>query len=373
MNFALFRQKHLLYILQGFEIQSLPLDIQLKKYFKSNRSLGSKDRAFIADTLYHFVRWKRLIQYLSGENLVKNIEFLSDFSFKQHINKPSIPPDIRCSFPKELFHYLVESYGERQAFDLALACNTKAPTTVRVNLLKIDRATCMRRLEHNHLVEMCHNSPLGIHFLEKVHFASVPEYRRGYFEVQDEGSQIVAQQVLAKPGEIVLDFCAGAGGKSLAIAPTMQQRGEIYLYDIRPTILVEARKRLLRAGVKNSYLLKGPLPPPKLLSNCDWVVVDAPCSGTGTLRRNPAIKWQFTEENIRELQLKQRSIFELALKYVKLKGHIVYATCSLLKEENEEQADYFSRVYNLSIKSVFKSLPSTGSMDGFYSITFLKQ
>ncbi|CAE8715482.1 unnamed protein product, partial [Polarella glacialis] len=162
-----------------------------------------------------------------------------------------------------------------------------------------------------------------------------PEYKMGYFEIQDESSQLIAQQVDAKPGELVMDFCAGSGGKALAFAPPMLNRGQVFLHDTRDTKLFESRQRFRKAGIKN-YTILPPSHPllPKLRGKMDWVLVDAPCSQTGALRRNPDMKWTYTDDRLWQWVAQQREIFEVALKYVKDDGKIVYATCSTLEEEN---------------------------------------
>ena len=208
--------------------------------------------------------------------------------------------------------------------------------------------------------------------LQRLHLAALPEFRSGLFELQDEGSQLVAQLIRAKEGDEVLDFCAGSGGKSLAFASSMRGKGQIYLHDVRSSILLQAKKRLKRAGIQNAQIATSHSKAKQLLKKrMDWVLVDAPCTGTGTLRRNPDLKWKFTEETLQKLQMEQRDIFKEALTFLKPGGRIVYATCSLLKEENEEQAAYFQCCHNLKlIAPFFCSTPQVGEMDGFFAATF---
>jgi 16S rRNA C967 or C1407 C5-methylase (RsmB/RsmF family) len=197
----------------------------------------------------------------------------------------------------------------------------------------------------------------------------------GYFEVQDEASQRLSDLVAVKPGQLVLDFCAGSGGKSLAIAPKMQEKGQLFLHDIRKHTLLEAKKRLRRAGVQNAQILFADSVQKKnLYQKFDWVLVDAPCSGTGTLRRNPDMKWRFTPQLLQKLIQEQRTIFEQALRFVKPGGHIVYTTCSVLQLENEKQSYYFTKNFSLDATSAgFSSLPLHASdADGFYGQVFAK-
>ena len=191
--------------------------------------------------------------------------------------------------------------------------------------------------------------------------------------MQDEASQQVAALVQAKPGDHVLDYCSGSGGKALAFAPAMDGKGQIYLHDIRAHILQEAKRRLKRAGVQNAQVLTTDKLKP-LKKKCDWVLVDAPCTGTGTLRRNPDMKWRFTGEMLQRLIGEQRTIFEKALSYLKPEGRIVYATCSILKEENSEQIAHFLKTYGLKLEdSPLQTLPEEGGMDGFFGAVLLRE
>ena len=179
----------------------------------------------------------------------------------------------------------------------------------------------------------CKFSPCGIEFHKRINFFELEEFKAGFFEVQDEGSQLMADLVDAAPGQSVLDYCAGSGGKTLAFAPKMQEKGQIFLHDIRPFALQEARKRLRRAVIQNAQIV---LPDhqnlKRLKKKMHWVLVDVPCTGTGTMRRNPDMKWNFTRETLERLMGQQRTIFEKALSFMRPDGRIVYATCSLLKE-----------------------------------------
>lgn len=376
MKSSVFRSNHLLAVLKGFDEQNLPLDLFLMNYCRTHKSLGSKDRKFIADTVYGAMRWRGLLDYLAGKesSWEKRLELFGEISPAAYIKNEDIPLFQRCSFPQDLFDLLVGFYGEESAFKLGLISNTPAPTTVRVNTLKISREDLLTRWREEFQVRPCKLASQGITFLQKVNFRALEDFKAGLFEVQDEGSQLVAGLVKAKPGDVVLDFCAGAGGKALAIAPLMQGRGQLYLHDIRKDALLEARKRLRRAGIQNAQTISENAPHlRKLKHSCEWVLVDAPCSGTGTLRRNPDMKWRFESEWVGRLQGQQRSIFERALSYLKPTGRIVYATCSLLTEENEVQADHFAQTYDLVVEKTFKSLPVENGMDGFYGIVFSKR
>lgn len=370
-----FRHHHILQALQEYDLQNIPMDNVLRNYFRKHTAIGSKDRTFIADTIYALIRWQGLIdhQCTSPVTWEKRLEIYFSDAFSSSKNDPSLPPYIRVSCPKPLFDHLTTSYGEETAEKICLVSNSSAPITVRANTMKMSRDDLLTRWKKHYQVTPCKTSSTGITFLKRENFLAFPDFKDGFFEVQDEGSQILAGLVEAAPGDLALDFCAGSGGKTLAFAPAMQGKGQIYLYDIRPKALAEARQRLKRAGIQNAQTidpeeekkLKG------LKKKMDWVLVDAPCSGIGTLRRNPDMKWRFSQEMLKDLIGQQRVIFERALSFVKPKGHIVYATCSLLKEENEEQVAHFVKTYGLTVVKEFKSLPTEGGMDGFYGAQLL--
>lgn len=366
-----FREHHLLTLMQGYEQQRLPLDLYISYYFKEHKALGSKDRGWIAENAYSMIRWQALLDYIGDNPSMENkVELLKTFNPNEWINKEEIPLHIRCSFPKGLFDLIVDNYGIEKGKELCLINNTPAPTTVRVNTLKGTREELMVKWKDLYEISPCEFSKEGIIFHKKISFFTLPEFKQGLFEVQDEGSQLVAQMVKAKPGQWALDYCAGSGGKTLAFAPGMEKTGQIFLHDSRPHALEEARKRLRRAGIQNAQVVLPDDPKlKKLKKKMDWVLVDAPCSGTGTMRRNPDMKWNFTEEGLKRLTGLQRTIFEKALSFLKPDGFIVYATCSLLKEENQNQLEHFLKTYPLVVEGTpFQSLPSRQGMDGFYSV-----
>lgn len=367
-----FREHHLLQLLESYELQKLPLDLHINYYFRSHKALGSKDRAFIAESAYFLIRWLGLIDYLITAPITweKRTSFLSALDWKIHQDNHDIPAHVRVSFPEILFQLLVESYGIPRASELCLISNTPAPTTVRVNALKTTREELLEFWQEQYEVAACSLAQHGITFLKKLNFFSLPEFKKGLFEVQDEGSQLLASLVKCMPGQLVMDFCAGSGGKTLAFAPLMNNTGQIYLHDIRAFALQDAKKRLRRAGIQNAQVIQSDsLKLKKLKKMMDWVLVDAPCTGTGTLRRNPDMKWKFSKEMMERLMGQQRIIFEKALSFMKPDGRIVYGTCSLLPQENELQIQHFIKTYNLKIDGqIFQSFPTIGGMDGFFGV-----
>lgn len=368
-----FREFHLLELLDGYEEKQQPLDLFISFYFRSHPALGSKDRGFIAETAYQLVRQKRMLDFLCPRgDWEDKYEFFKTADFKALFQDSSIPLSVRLNTPDFLFQLLENDYGIELATAICLASNQPAPTTVRANTSKISRDALIEKWLPLYPVAPTILSPDGIIFQKKMNFFELSEFKEGLFEVQDEASQIAGGLVELKPGDQVLDFCAGSGGKTLAFAPKMEGKGQVYLHDIRKHALAEAKKRLKRAGVQNFQLLFSDSPHiNRLKKKMDWVFVDAPCSGTGTLRRNPDMKWKFDEEMLNRLLGQQRTIFEKALSFLKPGGKIIYATCSILKAENDCQVEHFLRTYPLKIeKAPFRSFPEEGKMDGFFAATF---
>lgn len=366
-----YREHHLFTLLERYSQQKLPLDLFISHYFRENHALGSKDRAFIADTIYALVRWQGLLDYLSPSQSWENrYRTFLNANFDQLQMQEDIPAATRVSFPPSLFDLFAHNFGIDKAQKLCLVCNTPAPTTVRANSLKISREDLLQRWQNVYEVSPTLVSPDGIIFHKKINFFQLPEFKEGLFEVQDEGSQLLAGLMQVQPGQQALDYCAGSGGKTLAFAPAMQGKGQIYVHDIRPFALQEARKRLRRAGIQNYQILPPQSPYlDKLKKKLDWILVDAPCSGTGTLRRNPEMKWKFDQEMLMRLIGQQRMIFEKALSFLHPHGHIVYGTCSVLQEENQLQVQHFISTYSLKmVGEPFQTLPSLGGMDGFFGV-----
>ncbi len=334
-----FRHFHLFAILEEFTHSHLPLDRCLEHYCREHKSLGSKDRAFIAETAYALVRWRGLLDALGAKSWPERLA-LKDEIHKKH---PDLPPHIQASCPKILWQRLESQYGD-QALEIALACNTQAPLTLRVNPLKISREELIERIGGTPTKQ----SPYGITLPRRINVWNLPEYREGFFEVQDEASQLVAQCMEVQPGDRVLDYCAGSGGKSLAFAHRLAGKGQIFLHDTRTHALTEARKRFNRAGIQNVQF-GGQIP-----KGVEWILVDVPCSGSGTLRRNPDLKWRFSEQWLAELVALQGAIVEKAMAYAGPKTKMIYATCSILQEENRGTP-------------LFASLPTIGGMDGLYA------
>jgi 16S rRNA (cytosine967-C5)-methyltransferase len=285
-----------------------------------------------------------------------------------------IPDNILVSCPAELFDMFEKEFGRETALKLCLVNVTQAPVFVRLNPALVESREYFVKLiqakladptfqsglskpeleeiesRKKPLVSVCKTSEWGVRFSKRFGFREWEEYKNGLFEVQDEGSQLVANLVDAQPGQLVLDYCAGSGGKTLAFAHKMKGTGQIYITDIRQSVLTEAKKRARRAGVQNIQPLTINHPQMARIKNkMDWVLVDAPCSGTGTLRRNPELKYRITSEWVSRLTKIQREIFHEAYQYLKKdpNARIIYATCSIFSKENDDQIEYFKKKYGL--------------------------
>ncbi len=357
---------HISVILEKFGAEPKPLDLLLSDYFRTHKSIGAHDRRQIGETLYQMVRWKSLIDFFCPSP--KPIERLFCFrkmSIDQCRQDPSIPEEIRAGASRYLFEKLCNAFGKDKGKELLRILNTQAPTVIRANRLKTTRGALLEILQKKFQVRPCLKAEAGIAFEKREPLFSLPEFKEGLFEMQDEGSQLVAEAVEAKPGDHVLDYCSGSGGKTLSFAHRMEGKGQIYLHDIRQQVLLEARKRLKRAGVQNAQFV---LPKKKV----DWLLLDVPCSGSGSLRRNPDAKWKIDATMVQRLVLEQRQIMKDSLPFLKTGGHLVYITCSLFPEENGDQVAHFLKNHPLVLEKELFLLPEEGGMDGFFAAVFKK-
>jgi 16S rRNA C967 or C1407 C5-methylase (RsmB/RsmF family) len=366
---------HIQAFFKDWSTSGRPLDLALSEYYRAHRSLGARDRRLIGDRVYTLVRWQSLFDYLDPSQSVSlRLRLLDKQPVEVWRETPSLPESARLGLSPFLWEKLKAEFGQAQAQELAAIFNEPAPIALRVNRLRCTREELLRRLQERFPVSLGSFASDSLLVTKRQPLFSLEEFRAGLFEVQDEGSQRVAAQVAARPGERVLDYCSGSGGKSLAIAPSMQGKGELYLHDVRPRALAEARKRLRRAGVQNAQILAPDHPQLKRLrGKMDWVLVDVPCSGTGTLRRNPDMKWKIDAPMVSRLVEQQREIAQKAAAYVKPGGRLVYATCSLLAEENLSQAIFLKEALGWEWEGEpFSLLPHSAGPDGFFTAVFRK-
>jgi 16S rRNA (cytosine967-C5)-methyltransferase len=367
------RVGHLARFLAAFDPSRGPLDLAWRSYARRNPALGSKDRQWIGERIYLHEKLRSLFEALEPSDWEARALVLASWPEIAPERLRELSPAQLGGVTEDLWAMLVGAYGTEGAQKICRVQLEEAPLFIRVNPLKTDREALLKWVkEKEPRAELCKHAPFGICMPPRTQVSQWEPYREGLFEIQDEGSQMVAELVDARPGQEVLDFCAGAGGKSLAIAGKMQGTGQLFLHDIRERALAEAKLRLRRAGNQNAQIvLPGSRSLRSIAHRCDWVFVDAPCSGTGTFRRNPDMKWRIDAMELQRLQELQRHIVSEAMQYVKPNGHLVYATCSILPQENEQQRDWIVQ-QGWECEREWRSLPESGRMDGLYGAVFKK-
>lgn len=330
-------------ILRMFEIEPRPLDRIVDHYFRKHRELGSRPRRAIADAAFGVTRWRRRIDGILKREGVKKPAWrdrlrkfadLGEGLFD--ISPENFPGGDAAyhSFPDFLYRMMRDQYGSDGASQLAFALGREQRPTLRTNSLMIERDEAMRRLAGDGIgCEATDRSPYGIRLSERIDLKSNGLFNEGLVEVQDEGSQLTCVVASPEGGSDVLDACAGAGGKGLMMAMLMRDAGRIVALDSDTKKLSEAERRARRAGVRAIRTAKELSD--SSIASFDLVFVDAPCSGTGTLRRCPDIKWRIDEETIETRAAKQKEIIKEYSRCVRPGGRLVYATCSLLEQENE--------------------------------------
>lgn len=344
-----------------------PADAVVSRYFRDNRSLGPRERATLAETVYTVLRKKLLFDHLSPsgsgpkERRMAILGFHGPRDFlksaltdqeKNWLDQcDSIKPDDllerhRHNLPEWLVQPLKDQLGA-EFWPLVDSMNQPAPLDLRVNTLNDKRADVQKELMLAGIdAKPTPYSPWGLRIDGKPALNKLDAFARGAVEVQDEGSQLLALLLDAKRGEMVVDFCAGAGGKTLAIGAAMRNTGRLYAFDTSGHRLDALKPRLARSKLSNVHpaaiaherddRIK------RLAGKIDRVIVDAPCSGLGTLRRNPDLKWRQSPQGVQEMTAKQTAILQSASRLLKPGGRLVYATCSLLPQENEEIAKAFT-------------------------------
>jgi len=367
----------------AIEQSNAPADQVASAYFRARRYIGSSDRRAISLHLWGLLRRRaRLDWWLAGKHapcdarrrLIADLvldgkkslgEIAELFAGGDHAPEKlsgderalieslagrdlvhrGMAPWVKGEFPEWLMPSLEALFGPALDAEMA-ALLLPAPVDLRVNTLKATRDEARAALVADGLVaEPTPFSPVGLRLPARTQLAAQDTFRRGLVEVQDEGSQLAALLVGAKPGEAVVDYCAGAGGKTLVLAAAMQNKGRLAALDIDKRRSERAAERLRRAGVFNTtrHVLAAEGDPwiKRRAGTIDRVLVDAPCTGTGTWRRNPDARWRLAPADLARLVERQAAILASAARLVKTGGQLVYATCSLLVEENEAQLDGF--------------------------------
>jgi 16S rRNA (cytosine967-C5)-methyltransferase len=308
------------------------------------------------------------------------------------IDRSQLPVSLHVNMPDWLWEKLTDQLGQDRAVQFAYAMNQPAPLDVRVNHMKSDRRSAQAELALASVqAQFTPYAPHGLRILKKQSLQNLPLFSQGVVEVQDEASQLVAQIVGAKRGEMVVDFCAGAGGKTLALGMAMKNTGRLYAFDIAEKSLTQLKIRLALSGLSNVFPVliahERDAKIKRLAGKIDRVLVDAPCSGLGTLRRHPDMKWRQSLKTIAEFTSQQTAILNGAACLVKPGGRLIYATCSILREENESIAEQFlithsdfelmpmrdvlaKQKIDLAMDDYLKLSPEWHETDGFFAAVF---
>ncbi len=376
-------------------------DKVLRNTLKRDKRWGARDRSFIAETTYEMVRWKRLYAKIADvkapfsrvdlfrmfavwatlrghklpdwpqfqETPARRIRGQFDALSKERVYRESIPDWMDALGVKEL--------GKHWDTELA-ALNQQAPVVLRVNTLKTTTAALKDALLNSDIATHTHkNLPDALILDERTNVFTTEAFKNGWFEVQDGASQQVAPFLGVEPGMRVVDVCAGAGGKTLHLASLMENKGQIIATDIFANKLTELKRRAKRAGahnietrhIENNKVIK------KMYGKADRLLIDAPCSGLGVLKRNPDTKWKLSPEFMTEIREKQQQILQQYSKLVKDNGKMVYATCSVLPSENQEQVAKFLQSEagaNFTKEKELVLRPSKTGFDGFYMCLMAK-
>jgi 16S rRNA (cytosine967-C5)-methyltransferase len=389
-----------------------PADAELSAFFRDHKKLGPHDRAFVAEAVFGVLRrYRYLSVVVPAANprtlviawLIKargmsgaTLEQFAKPELIGHIRNAKtddLPLGVAADLPDWVIEKLQLSMSEADILALGRALQQQAPLDVRVNVHKANRDAVLAQLRAEGLaVEATPYSPWGLRFKDHPAINRHPLFVDGSLEVQDEGSQLLALLLGARRGEMVCDFCAGAGGKTLAIGAMMASSGRLYAFDVAEKRLAKMKPRLARSGLSNvmPQLLasENDTRVKRLAGKLDRVLVDAPCSGLGTVRRNPDLKFRQTPESVVQLTQKQAAILRAASRLLKPGGRLVYATCSLLPEENEAIVEALlagggftllpvnellaqSKI-DLDTGAMLKLSPAVHGTDGFFAAVLVK-
>jgi len=395
---------------------SHPADAMLKHFFRESGELGANDRAFIADIVFGILRHRffleavaggtqprpLLLAYLakfSGLNLRELVEVVTEAEAKwlaeiKAVKLETQAPEVQAEFPLWLYEKLQAFMPEAEIVALGRSLQQPASLDVRVNTQLVDREEVLAALRQEGIAAAATPySPVGIRLADKPAINRHALFLSGKIEVQDEGSQLLGYLLAPKRGEMVVDFCAGAGGKALMLGAMMRNGGRLYAFDISEKRLNNLKPRLKRSGLSNLNAQRianeNDLKIKRLAGKIDRVLVDAPCSGLGTLRRNPDLKFRQSAESIEEFKRKQAAILAAAARLLKAGGRLVYATCSFLPEENEEivagflaQHPQFQLLHcaellaqqkiEIDTGEMLKLTPAAHGTDGFFAAAMMR-
>jgi len=361
-------------VLEDMAKRKRPVANALKDWGLSHRFAGSRDRAAIGNLVYDCLRKKTSQAAFADSDdpnlnvfatLLRQWRYSSDeltTQFAEDKFAPKIPsqeimeligrdqidgasPGDMADIPNWCVESFEANFGDDWVDEAKAMCE-RAPLDIRVNTLKSNRDKIVRHLSRNNAVPT-ELARYGLRIAPGNRDSRLPNvqaetgFQKGWFEIQDEGSQVVSDLIYAKPGEKILDYCAGAGGKTLALSASLENRGQIHAYDSDKSRLAPIHERLKRAGTRNVQVHGADDDLGHLIEKMDKVVVDAPCSGSGTWRRRPDAKWRLTKENLESRLREQEEVLSQAAQYVRPGGIVCYITCSLFPEENENQVYSF--------------------------------
>ena len=437
---------HVIELYELVRSAKLPADAVVNDFVRERKYLGSKDRRFLTDALYGIVRHRKRLE-ATLEHSLKQMNLgapaphvpslwmyaaykvcirdhspkalLSEISSLWKTNSPDVDlerlagllkenaqlrflpelPALRVSTEYSYPTWMVEQWlrrlGEDETRRLCGAMNEVAPVVIRVNTMMASPEECRAALEKEGIP--CHPtslSPFGLILEKRTNVHGLNAFRGGLFEIQDEGSQLLSLLVHPRRGQFIVDACAGGGGKALHLSALMENSGQIIALDVDGHRLERLRKRCRRANAVNVEPVlvdrEDDSAEESYVALADAVLVDAPCSGSGTIRRNPGTKWSLTQRAIAEYQHRQQSVLTRYSRLVKPGGRIVYATCSLLEEENEEVVQSFLskqpsfrvqsareglekwNLHHLADKDFLSLLPHRHGTDGFFAAVLVR-
>ena len=381
--------------LEEITAQGKYADKVLEKILKSNPVWGSRDRGFIAETVYEVVRYQRLLEHLSiqckGEqdtkvndwvavylvqqgyeipnwSLFENVQAFSSFKIQESL-KGIHSPAILQAYPDWLYQRLERELGTERWEKESAHLNIPADVYLRVNTLKITPKKLVALLEEEGISTILVEPWVTLRLIRRQNVFKSKYFKLGYFEVQDRSSQQVALTLDPKPGMRVIDACAGAGGKTLHLAALMQNKGKIIAMDTEEWKLKKLMERSKRAGISiiEPRVIDSAKAIKRLADSSDALLMDVPCSGLGVLRRNPDAKWKITPEAIERTRVIQQDILQNYSSMLRKGGSLVYATCSILPSENEEQVKGFiDKHSNYTLEKMNTIYPSDYNSDGFF-------
>ncbi len=345
-----------------------PADSVLSRYYREHRDIGPADRTFVAEAVYGVLRKKRLLDHVTTTGKAREL-LLAWLTRVQGLNMRELEPVLRRSdtdlvaaikgvrtddlplavqaeMPDWVVKKLLTFCSEPEVLALGKSLAEPAPLDLRINTLRAKRDDVINQLAAEGLaVSATPYAPNGLRLTGRPSINRLPLFLDGTLEVQDEGSQLLCHLLAPTRHDLTIDFCAGAGGKTLALGAMMANRGRLYAFDVSAARLKKLQPRLARSGLSNVHpqtlAREHDIRVKRLAGKADRVLIDAPCSGLGTLRRNPDLRWRQSPESVAELTRKQAAILNAAARMVKPRGRVVYATCSLLHEENEAIVEAF--------------------------------